>query len=145
MAPEMAFSYVIGIVPSCALCGFHFYSLKKKILSPKTRMVQANLALMNLQWSFAEEKLKPRDTFNVKTDWSQVKKSIIILSSLMIPLSWLGFFFHLFLFFTLRKFAVSRLQKFIFDSNTFDQPINAAQISEYKNHLIQISPFQIEN
>lgn len=136
MAPELAISYAVGIVPSAAMAVYHFMSSRNKVRSHSQRNLQKNLNQVGLFWSESQGQIESLSEMkNPREDWAQQEKSILVMSAFGVALSWFGLFAQSVIIFSMRKLAVSRKEKSVMASPLVERELSS---DEVKNILKEV-------
>ncbi|WP_413294586.1 hypothetical protein ACLSU7_05675 [Bdellovibrio sp. HCB185ZH] len=128
MAPEMAAGYIVGIVPSLATTGAHYWFHQKKTKSSAFQQLQKNLATVQKYWCESQSRILPLEENSQAKDHEAFKTSLYIMGSLFAFLSWVGFMFNMIVLASTRKLAISRFEQKIFASELCTKTLTAAEI-----------------
>lgn len=130
MAPEMAASYIVGIFPSLATTGAHYWFHKKKTTSPAFQQLQKNLATVQKYWCESQSRILPLEETSLEKDQEAFKTSLYVMGSLFAFMSWAGFMFNMIVLASTRKLAISRFEQKIFASDLCTKNLSAHEIAE---------------
>ncbi len=128
MAPEMAASYIIGIFPSLATTGAHYWFHQKKTKSPAFRQLQKNLTTVQKYWCESQSRILPLEENSHAQDHEAFKTSLYIMGSLFAFLSWVGFIFNMIVLASTRKLAISRFEQKVFASELCTKNLSPSEI-----------------
>jgi hypothetical protein len=128
MAPEMAASYIVGIFPSLATTGAHYWFHQKKTNSPAFQQLQKNLATVQKYWCESQSRILPLEETSETKDNEAFKTSLYIMGSLFAFMSWVGFMFNMIVLASTRKLAISRFEQKIFSSDLCTKNLSPAEI-----------------
>ncbi|WP_413586962.1 hypothetical protein [Bdellovibrio sp. HCB274] len=128
MAPEMAASYIVGIIPSLATTGAHYWFHQKKTKSAAFQQLQKNLSTVQKYWCESQSRVLPLEDNSASKDHESFKTSLYIMGALFAFMSWAGFFFNMVVLASTRKFAISRFEQKIFNSELCQKNLSAAEI-----------------
>ncbi|MEK2687725.1 hypothetical protein [Bdellovibrio sp. GT3] len=128
MAPEMAASYIVGIFPSLATTGAHYWFHQKKVKSAAFQQLQKNLSSVQKYWCESQGRVLPLNDDSHQKDADAFKTSLYIMGTLFAFMSWAGFFFNMVVLASTRKFAISRFEQKIFNSDLCTKNLNPAEI-----------------
>ena len=135
MAPELAVSYVIGWIPSLTLTGIHFHLHRKKLHSPATINLQKNLRQAGLYWNETDSRVQEYKEYSAEKDKTASRRSITLMGTFSFFLSWIGFFFHLLILFSIQILAVSRLEKALYSSELAQREVSSAELQSILQDL----------
>ncbi|WP_413560676.1 hypothetical protein [Bdellovibrio sp. HCB209] len=128
MAPEMAASYIVGIVPSLATTGAHYWFHKKKVASSAFQQLQKNLATVQKYWCESQSRVLPLEDNSHAKDQEAFKTSLYVMGSLFAFMSWVGFMFNMLVLLSTRKIAISRFEQKVFASELCTKNLSATEI-----------------
>lgn len=128
MAPEMAASYIVGVLPSLATTGAHYWFHQKKTKSSAFQQLQKNLATVQKYWCESQSRVLPLETDSAKKDQEAFKTSLYIMGSLFAFMSWIGFMFNVVVLASTRKFAITRFEQKVFSSELCTKDLSPSQI-----------------
>lgn len=128
MAPEMAASYIVGIIPSLATTGAHYWFHQKKTKSSAFQQLQKNLATVQKYWCESQSRVLPLETDSAIKDQEAFKTSLYIMGSLFAFMSWVGFMFNVIVLASTRKLAITRFEQKVFASELCTKNLSPAEI-----------------
>lgn len=116
MLPELAAAYVAGLIPSAALTALQVAMDGRKRRSPAMRLLQKNLAGVDLYWAESHSQFRSLQDGSETADRESYLKSVTTLGAICFFLSWIGTFVQLVIVASAAKLAVPRLERVVFSS-----------------------------
>lgn len=133
--PELAFSYFIGSCITFIAVNFNLYWTIKGFSKKELLQLNRNLALVGKYWSTEQGQILDMSAGKTTEDYRAIdlkksKFSAFIFGTLLIFLSWFGLFFFFIYFLSVNKFAKSRMELYIFNSdlNKIECDVNKVEL-----------------
>jgi hypothetical protein len=120
--PEIAAAGLVGAIVTFIAVNLNLYWVHRTFQSPALKTLNHNLSKANRFWSIEQGRLLSMD-FSEETDalkakdYQKATRSAFLFGTLMIFLSWFGFLLFTLYFLSTHKFAKSRVEQRIFDSD----------------------------
>lgn len=138
MAPEIGITYIAGIIPSIGVSIFHYRSQLSKINSPPYKMIQNNLMKINKFWADYSGEIQDLTVSNPENDFNNFKKGLLLSSYIFVLLSWIGFFFHLIVFYSLRNLARPIIERHLLNSDLSKKNLSKEEVLTIAAELASI-------
>jgi hypothetical protein len=124
--PELAAAYALGVLVSLSLVTLMLWATRRRRQSERLKILNANLAKVNLFWSDHRDALLERghqsDAQLEETELRALNRSLLTSGLILSAMSWLGFFFLSVLFLSMRVLARSRLERRLFEDALATDP-----------------------
>lgn len=130
--PELAASYVLGATITALVFAFVLFREHRILQSPTYHQLQKNLQLIQLRWSDSMDKIVELHQY----EGLGFMKSMGIFGVFCIFLSWLGLFFFLLIYFSIRVFSHSPRQHLL-QSPLAEKDLNADQVQSLLHERTQ--------
>ncbi len=130
MAPEIAAVYIVGMIPAGLFSSFHFYRRKARANSKTVRQLQKNLRQVNLFWMDLNGSVETYQSSLPAQQDQALKKTFVTAGIATVATSWLGLIFHILIFFSYEKFAVSRFESRLFRSPLVKEDLSGEDVNK---------------
>jgi len=129
--PELAAGFCIGAAFSLITSFLFFYSHLQVYKSPHYRTLQNNLQLLNVRWSEIEGRLEKYEDGAESMEISRSKSSFLIFGVFAVLLSWVGLFFLLLMWFSIKKLVKNRLEDYLFGSEAAQKQLTLKEMRDF--------------
>jgi hypothetical protein len=128
MAPEIAAVYVIGMIPAGIFSSFHYFRRKARSQSRSAKQLQNNLRKVGLCWIDLNGEISPYRANFESSQAEALKKTFVTAGIATVVASWIGLLFHILIFLSYEKFAVTHLEQRVFNSDLIRKDLGVEQI-----------------
>ena len=114
--PELAFGILIGALLSLITGIIIYFSELRKYKSPEFLVLEKNLRLIGKRWNDLDKSIDDYTPKGKHAEANRQINTILMITGVAILLSWLGFFFYLLIYVSIKKLGRNRLSDKVFDS-----------------------------
>lgn len=126
--PELAFIILIGSGLSLVAGVIIYLTELRKYKSSEFLLLEKNLRQINKRWDDLNKSIDDYTIGGKSAEADRQINTILIFTGVAILLSWLGFFFYLLIYISIKKLGRNRLSDKVFDSTLVQKELSAAEV-----------------
>ncbi len=129
--PELAAAFTVGALLSLITSLLFGFVQLRRYSSATYLQLQKNLALINLQWHDLNGCLQEFKENQIKNETKKAKTTYFFIGAFAVLLSWLGFFFLILMWVSVKKLIKNRLEVYLFSSALAQGELTSSQVQAH--------------